>query len=139
MNPEAKKILDQLRQNEPASAASIQLLLESCGIDLPDDYLEFLKLSNGAAGTLPNSYHLILWPAERLVERNRAYEVQEYAPGIFIFGSSGGGEAYGFDARSSMDVIQVPFVGMDLSDVEHLAPSFTQFLISLGKGLPNAS
>jgi len=125
-----KAIIDLLNKGERASATSIELL-SSCPVDLPKDYLEFMEYSNGAAGSFPNGNHVILWPVERLVERNKAYEVGDYAPGIFIFGSSGGGEAYGFDTRSSMAIIQVPFVGMQLSDVEYLAPSFTEFLITL--------
>ena len=130
MTARVRAIVDLLNKREPPSSTSIELL-NSYPIELPKDYCEFIQYSNGAAGTFPNGNHLILWPIERLVERNKAYEVAAYAPGIFIFGSSGGGEAYGFDERSSMTVIQVPFVGMQLSDVEVLAPSFTAFLISL--------
>ena len=130
MTTRVKAIIDLLNKGERASATSIELL-SSCPVDLPKDYLEFMEYSNGAAGSFPNGNHVILWPVERLVERNKAYEVGDYAPGIFIFGSSGGGEAYGFDTRSSMAIIQVPFVGMQLSDVEYLAPSFTEFLITL--------
>jgi hypothetical protein len=133
MNSTVKTVIDLLKKAEPAPAALLDLLRTACNLDLPEDYLEFLKYSNGAAGSLPNGNHVILWQIERLVERNRAYEVEEHAPGIFIFGSSGGGEAYGFDTRSSMQVIQVPFVGMDLNDVEALAPSFSRFLTDLAK------
>jgi hypothetical protein len=99
--------------------------------------LEFVEYSNGAAGSFPNGNHIMLWRIERLLERNRSYEVEDYAPGIFVFGSSGGGEAYGFDTRSSMAVIQIPFVGMQLSEVEYLVPSFTEFLTALAGAVPN--
>lgn len=131
MTSRVKAIIDRLERGEPASSTAMGLLPRSCPVDLPEDYLEFVSYSNGAAGTFLNGNHVILWPVERLVERNQAYEVENYAPGIFIFGSSGGGEAFGFDSRSSMAVMQVPFVGMQLSDVEYLAPSFTEFLIAL--------
>src|SRR5438552_7117818 len=93
-------------------AAEMESFRNTCPVDLPKDYLEFVEYSNGAAGSFPNGNHIILWRIERLVERNRAYKVEDYAPGIFVFGSSGGGEAYGFDTRSSIAVIQIPFVGM---------------------------
>ena len=109
----------------------------TCPVDFPKDYLEFVEYSNGAAGSFPNGNHIILWRIERLVERNRAYEVEDYAPGIFVFGSSGGEKAYGFDTRSSMAVIQIPFVGMQLSEVEYLVPSFTEFLTALAGAVPN--
>jgi hypothetical protein len=126
-----KAIIDLLQKNEPATAAEMESFRNTCPVDLPKDYLEFAEYSNGAAGSFPNGNHIILWRIERLVERNRAYEVEDYAPGIFVFASSGGGEAYGFDTRSSMAVIQIPFVGMQLSEVEYLVPSFTEFLTAL--------
>lgn len=138
MDPKLKTITNLLKRNEPAPATSIDLLLNSCPLRFPKDYLEFLAYSNGAAGTFPNGNHVILWRIDRLIERNKAYEVEDLAPGIFIFGSSGGGEAYGFDSRLSMGVIQIPFVGMELSAVEHLAPSFTEFMITLAGELTSA-
>ena len=118
-------------------AAEMESFRNTCPVDLPKDYLEFVEYSNGAAGSFPNGNHIILWRIERLVERNRAYKVEDYAPGIFVFGSSGGGEAYGFDTRSSIAVIQIPFVGMQLSEVEYLVPSFTEFLTALAGAVPN--
>src|SRR6266403_5730554 len=129
MDPAVKDIVGRMGRGAPASPESIELFLKSGGIKTPDDYLEFLRFSNGAVGTVGNDQHVILWPVETLLERNRAYQVVEYAPGIFLFGSNGGGEAYGFDTRSSMSIIQVPVVGMDLGEVEFLAPSFTDFLM----------
>jgi hypothetical protein len=137
MEASVKTMVNLLKRNEPASATSLDSLVHSCRIQLPKDYLEFLGYSDGAAGTFPSGNHVILWRAERLVERNEAYEVEAYAPGIFIFGSSGGGEAYGFDTRSSMSVVQVPFVGMDLNEVEPVAPSFTEFLAALADPCDN--
>jgi hypothetical protein len=132
-----KAIIDLLQKNEPATAAEMESFRSTCPVDLPKDYLEFVEYSNGAAGSFPNGNHIILWRIERLVERNRAYEVEDYAPGIFVFGSSGGGEAYGFDTRSSIAVIPIPFVGMQLSEVEYLVPSFTEFLTALAGAVPN--
>jgi len=134
MDPTVKSIVGKLKYSGAASPESIEQFRRLSGINTPDDYIEFLQLSNGAVGTVGKDQHVILWPVESLLERNRAYEVSEYAPGIFIFGSNGGGEAYGFDTRSSMSVVQVPFVGMDLKEVEQLAPSFTDFLIALEQG-----
>lgn len=52
-----------------------------------------------------------------------------YAPGLFLFGSDGGGEAFAFDLRSNPPpVVSVPFVGMDLSLVEFVAVDFGAFL-----------
>ena len=137
MDAKLKASVDMLKRNKPASTASINFLLNSRSLQFPKDYLEFLAYSDGAAGTFPNGNHVILWPIDRLIERNKAYVAEDLAPGIFIFGSSGGGEAYGFDSRKSMRVIQIPFVGMELSAVEYLASSFTEFMITLGGKAPH--
>lgn len=122
-------MLRNFRGNEPASAAEIEQLEVNCGFVLPKDYREFLRLTNGGEGFIgPNAY-VILWKIGELAEMNEAYQVAEYAPGLFIFGSDGGGEAYAFDVRTSeMPIVSVPFVGMELSLTHGIAPSFSAFL-----------
>ena len=63
---------------------------------------------------------------------NKAYEVAEYAPGLLLFGSDGGGEAFAFDTRSATKpIVSVPFVGMELTVTRRLASNFTEFLEEL--------
>lgn len=72
---------------------------------------------------------LILWPVEELHSVNDGYHVNDYAPGLLIFGSNGGGDAYGFDTRSAdWPIVEVPFVGMDWSAASAVAPSFDAFI-----------
>jgi hypothetical protein len=60
---------------------------------------------------------------------NQSYEVQKYVPGLLVFGSSGGGEAYGFDTRfPDWPIVQVPFVGMEWAVAEPMGSSFGEFL-----------
>jgi hypothetical protein len=47
---------------------------------------------NGGEGSVGDTY-VILWRIEELIEMSKAYDVAEYAPGLFLFGSDGGGEA----------------------------------------------
>jgi hypothetical protein len=72
-------------------------------------------------------------PVEELLKMNKAYEAAEYAPGLFLFGSNGGGAAYAFDKRSNNSIVAVPFVGMDTSLAQHLAPNFQPFIERLYK------
>lgn len=63
---------------------------------------------------------------------NDAYHVAELAPKLFLFGSGGGDEAFGFDTRSeAFGVVSVPFVGMDLQLAKAVAPDFAAFLLVL--------
>jgi hypothetical protein len=115
--------------NPPASTADIERFEEESRFKLPRDYAEFMQLSNGGGGFIgPNAY-IILWQLGDLAEMNKAYHVEEYAPGLFIFGSDGGGEAFAFDARTSaLPIVSVPFVGMELSRARVIAPTFGGFL-----------
>ncbi|WP_260427998.1 SMI1/KNR4 family protein [Burkholderia stagnalis] len=115
--------------NAGASNQAVSDLVGQLDISLPDDYLAFLRKNDGGEGFLGRDY-LILWKAEDIVTFNREYEVDEYAPGLLIFGSNGGGEAYAFDTRvTPMQVVQVPFIGMDLADAIPVAESFSSLLL----------
>jgi hypothetical protein len=65
---------------------------------------------------------------------NKAYQVAEYAPGLFLFGSDGGGEAFAFDTRTeAKPIVSVPFVGMELKLARPLGSNFKAFLEELFK------
>ena len=95
---------------------------------LPPEYVSFLKLCDGGEGFIGGSY-VILWKIEELCSMKDAYEVEKYAPGLLIFGSDGGGEAYGFDTRHpGSQIVQVPFIGMNWKVARLIATSFEDFL-----------
>jgi hypothetical protein len=69
----------------------------------------------------------MLSPIEELVELNAAYDVETNAPGLFVFGFDGGGEAFALRLRSG-SVIMFPWIGVDAESIVEMAPSFNQFL-----------
>lgn len=96
----------------------------------PSDYLNFMRRHNGGAGFLGESY-LILWKLEELPSLNDEYEVKKYAPGLVLFGSSGGGEAYGFDRRGPvLKIVGIPFAGMDFDYLRIMGSTFEEFLLA---------
>ena len=114
--------------NPGASETSIQEAISELGVALPSDYLSFMRSSNGGEGFIGEHY-LILWRIEELKPFNTDYEVEQYAPGILLFGSNGGGEGLGFDLRDpGMPVVVMPFIGMDLEFVIPAAATFTHLL-----------
>ncbi|TPI40945.1 SMI1/KNR4 family protein [Mesorhizobium sp. B3-1-9] len=106
-------ILTEGQLDAPAESAVVDGLSAHFGFELPRDYTDFLKEHNGGEGFVHDNY-IIFFKAEELADFNREYEVEKYAPGILLFASNGGGEAYGFDTQDpNMPIVRVPFVGMN--------------------------
>ncbi|ESY25574.1 MULTISPECIES: SMI1/KNR4 family protein [unclassified Mesorhizobium] len=109
------------RFDPPAQAAVVDGLPASLGVTLPKDYADFVREHNGGEGFIGDSY-IIFFKAEELVDFNREYEVEKYAPGILLFASNGGGEAYGFDTHDvEMPIVRIPFIFMERQSAETIA------------------
>jgi hypothetical protein len=123
------RLLANLNQSVPATAAAVEDCERQLSVKLPCEYVEFLKRTNGGEGFIGKSAYVILWALGELASMNQAYEVQKYAPGLLIFGSDGGGEAFGFDTRSpEWPVVQVPYVGMTWDLARPMGATFDEFL-----------
>ncbi|NEN76602.1 hypothetical protein F9B74_09825 [Pelistega sp. NLN82] len=105
---------------------NIGLLELKSNFNLPDDYFSFLSSHNGAEGFVQEQY-LILWKAEELLEFNNAYEVREYVDNLFLIGSNGGGEGIGYDLET-MDIVMIPFIGMNRKYIKVIAKSIEELL-----------
>ena len=114
--------------NAPASAAEIAQLEGEAKTKLPPGYVAFLLGMNGGEGFVGITY-LVLWRSMDIVPRNTAYRVEEFAPGLLLFGSDGAGEAFAFDTRTSdKPILRVPFIGMELASAQFVANDFDSFL-----------
>ncbi|HEY5328610.1 MAG TPA: SMI1/KNR4 family protein [Acidobacteriaceae bacterium] len=134
MDAEMQRLLAKLNANPGAPAAVITESETSLGLALPAEYIEFLKYSNGGSGFIGSVEYVIFWKTEELAPLNIAYEVQKYTPGLLIFGSNGGGEAYGFDTRSAAcPIVRIPFIVMDWNDARPMGDSFFAFLRRLSE------
>lgn len=119
--------------NPGASEEALEKAGATAGRPLPLDYLQFLRRHNGGEGFVGEGY-LILWKAEELDAFNREYEVNDYAPGLFLFGSNGGGEGFAFDTRyADMPIVRVPFIGMDLQYATPVADGFDDLFAQLAR------
>jgi hypothetical protein len=132
MTPADKeRLLAKFNGNSPADAATIRQCERQADFRLPEDYVHFLHQADGGEGFIGNAY-AIFWRVDELVEMNKTYDVSKYAPGLFLFGSDGGGEAFAFDTRTAaMPIVSVPFVGMELDMIRPLGSTFTEFLEKL--------
>jgi hypothetical protein len=125
-----ERLCAKFKANPPASPALIAEAQAKVKFPLPADYVQFLQQMNGGEGSLGGKAYVALWHVEELGERNAGYEVAECAPGLFLFGSNGAGEAFAFDTRTAQfRIVAVPFISMDdLSDAIPIATNFRTFL-----------
>lgn len=121
------------RSNEPSTEVSLCRVESDLGLIFPIDYREFLLQFGGGEGFVGNQY-LIFWAADEIGPFNADYEVREYAPGLLLIGSNGGGEGFAFDLRSGRyNIVVVPFIGMSLECATSVAPTFVELLEKLNQ------
>lgn len=126
---ELELLISRLNRSDPASSSELAECLFRLNFALPNDYVEFFEICNGAEGFIKNDVYISLWSVNDLANLNTAYQVCLNAPGLFLFGSDGADEGFGFDMRDrSMPVVTTPFVGMDWAAALPTAASFTDFL-----------
>ncbi len=112
-----------------ASLDAIRAFEAKHGIEFPPEYKGFLAETNGADGWIGDDTYVILWKLEDLAELNRTYGTAKYAPGVFLIGSDGGGEGIAFDMRATPpQVVLLPFVGMDITQLRVVGRNFDEFL-----------
>ena len=84
-----------------AAAADIAELIAMSGNALPEDYLRFLRFSNGGEGPLSiQPFWLVLDSAAFVTSTLLDGTLSEFFPGLVVIGSNGAGEAIAFDFRS---------------------------------------
>ena len=118
-----------------ASAEALAALRFAAPPKLPTAYFDLLAFSNGGEAPLAvQPYWFVLYPA---AEAQGIWESSEYAehfPGLFVFGSNGGGEAIAFDlATTASRVVFFDMTNIDMEEsVVELAPSMADFIALIG-------
>ncbi len=128
MDEKIKKLTNQMNLKSITLKDSAFELRDKLGANLPNDYISFLLETDGAEGAIGSSY-LVLWSLDDLLLLNDAYKVKEYAPGLLLIGSNGGDMAYAIDIRDNLyRFIEIPFIGMSISEINYCAIDFISFL-----------
>ena len=135
MTKQIGEYIESLGLLDGASSEAIAELEGKLSLQLPADYRAFMEGSNGAEGAIGEEGYLMLWAIEDIAELNDEYGVNEFAPGLVLFGSDGGDTGYAFDTRRSpLEIASVPFIGMDLKEAKRCGSTFNAFLRNLYEG-----
>ena len=112
--------------NPPPTTNQIEAFLKEINFNLPSGFIEFFEKSNGADISSEEKY-VILWALTDMIQLNKDYNVDEYAPGFFIFGSDGGDTSYTIE-RNTGDIYEMPFIGMSNEEAVFNSSTFTEFI-----------
>jgi hypothetical protein len=115
--------------NPGAFEPLVQRTLTELSGRLPDDYLDFMRHSNGGEGFLGGHY-LRLDQLQDLAGLNRVFADIEDVRDVVWFGGNGGGEAFGFDWASNGVIVEGPMIGMERATLLRCADTFIEFLKS---------
>lgn len=99
------------------------------GLELPADLAELLRSRDGGVANEDGLYAHI-WSSAELANLNTGYAVEEFAPGLVLFGSDGGDEAFALckDAAGRTVVAVVPFIGMSTDAMTVVGPGLKDLL-----------
>lgn len=118
-----------------ASYCALNELILAAPRPLPSTYLSFLSRSNGGEGPLcAQPYWLCMYSAEEAAEVVTKGVYQEFFPGLFAIGQSGGGEVVAFDfgTGSAERLVYFDACNIDLGEsVVPLAKSFDELVTLL--------
>jgi len=95
------------------------------------DFDKYINEAISGEGFIGEDNYLLLWEKDEIEELNDAYETQEFLSDIILIGSDGEDMAYGINKNG--DYIEVPFIGMDDSEVAVVAANFEEFIMFVAK------
>ena len=102
-------------------------LKEINGMELPDDYLEFMHKHNGGEGNVGNNSYMQIVRLEEVIEYNNDYEVFEYFPDCFAFGTDLGGNLFCYNLKRKF-YFSIDACSMEDDDIMFEADSFYEFI-----------
>lgn len=88
-----KEMFKDFNFNEPPA----QMITTVCGMDLPEDYLEFMSEHNGGEGPIGEIGYGCFFRLEELESSNVEYDVQKSWPGYIVIGSDMGGMLWAYN------------------------------------------
>jgi len=128
-------LIDVMSERWVREAGTTQTELEAMrqdlGFRLPEDYITFLRWSNGGEGGIGGKY-ISLWSSREIAPLNRDYRIRSYLPNVLGVGTNGGGIAFGFlSDENGVKFVRVPLGDLCMDSLAIIGNDFTQGMASL--------
>jgi hypothetical protein len=119
----------RIERGSGAAQVDLDALRSSSPGELPQDYLSFLRWTDGAEGYVAGRGYVRLWSAQDVIRFNRAYGIRDFIPGVLLFGTDASVIGYAFDwTASAVGIVDVELAALDREDVQHAAESFAELI-----------
>jgi SMI1 / KNR4 family (SUKH-1) len=115
-----------IERNSPSTSKEIKSFLKVLDFDLPFGFIDFFRKTNGVNISNENEY-FFLWKLTDMVQLNKEYNVKEFAPEFFIFGSNGGDTAFAIEKDTGY-IYEIPFIGMSKEEALLKSKTFEGFI-----------
>ena len=111
-----------------------EMISEINGMQLPEDYLIFMKEHNGGEGPLGKNNYGCFYRLEELQEVNDEYDVLNSWPGYVVIGSDMGGELWAYNPEKGT-YCQIDSCNTDDDTYNTFSGSLEEFLIRMDEEL----
>lgn len=118
-----------IEKSNPPTNEDVAFFLKQVNFVLPVGFIDFFIGSNGAYITSGESY-VHLWALTNMFQLNKEYNVEEYAPDFFIFGSDGGDTAFAIEKVTGY-IYEMPFIGMSKDEAILRNKNFSGFISAI--------
>ncbi len=119
----SRGVLERVTLRGPATDAEV---VAAVGASLPEDYVAFLRVSDGGEGWIGNHF-IEISGLSQAMDTTKGFA--EFIPDLFFFGSDGAEAGFAFDMRDAAKAVVIThFEELDMNGVVRLADSFTKFL-----------
>lgn len=116
----------ELVTSSPGRIDELRALAKARGIELPQDYIEFMASSDGS-GDVGDGY-IELWPVRKILFAADAPPPYE---DFLAFAGDGANTVYGFDLRVSGEIVEGDRIGFARDEVIHHGRTLTALLRSI--------
>ena len=99
-------------------------------LELPDDYIEFMKKHNGGEGTIGNNSYGCFYKLEELESINKEYDVDNNWPGYIVIGSDLGGSLWAYNPSKKI-YCQIDSSNIDEDTYYTTSDSLEEFIINM--------
>ena len=110
-----------------------QMISSVNGLELPEDYLAFMREHNGGEGPLGENNYGRFFRLEELQEINDEYEVQKCWPGYIVIGGVDG-QLWAYNPEKGV-YCQIDSCNMDEDTYYTVSDSFEAFLTNMDEEL----